>query len=402
MVLIPFLAGVITTFCVNLYGNSLLNNLTVILLFGFILIVFKVPVLKGLAYWIFYVVIMIYSEMTTVCINYFEKMVSPYTDYSFLVDSPSSTMIMFILKYIPVLVCKQLFSKDIIKMKRKTFLFYLIIPILNVICISLVCTFEFYSNNAYIRLITSLYALFSCIGSYTIFYSFQRHTNEIRKEYDLLENQMKSVSENELLYLSAKAMRNRLMAAEEKVETERIIRHDRRHFEAMLYELLENNNVDKAKELLKDRLSVEPAKMRRWCDNETINATIEYYVKKAESLDIKTDVSLNIPKELSVDSLQLAIALSNLIENAIHANEKLPEEERFINMKAVCKRQLLISIANACADGIKLNENGLPFTEKEGHGIGTKSVLAFAEQNNSEVVYCVENNVFTTQLMIQL
>ena len=45
MVLIPFLAGVIITFCVNLYGNSLLNNLTVILLFGFILIVFKVPVL---------------------------------------------------------------------------------------------------------------------------------------------------------------------------------------------------------------------------------------------------------------------------------------------------------------------------------------------------------------------
>ena len=132
----------------------------------------------------------------------------------------------------------------------------------------------------------------------------------------------------------------------------------------------------------------------------TVNAAIMHYVTIAERNNIDVKVSANIPYDPKVDEMQLAIAISNLLENAIHACEKLPEAERFIEITAKFKQQLLLEIVNSCDGSTEFDEDGYPVTTKAGHGIGTRSVLDFVNKTGSEIRYIAEDNKFKVRMMI--
>ena len=66
-------------------------------------------------------------------------------------------------------------------------------------------------------------------------------------------------------------MKDRLQSAETIMQKDRLMRHDRRHFEALLYQLLEEGRVEEAKKYLKERLSMEPKGMHNYCENTTVN-----------------------------------------------------------------------------------------------------------------------------------
>ncbi|WP_081675996.1 histidine kinase N-terminal 7TM domain-containing protein [Butyrivibrio sp. AC2005] len=212
------------------------------------------------------------------------------------------------------------------------------------------------------------------------------------------EYQLKS--DAAILEMAANSMRDRLSAAEELLTQDRAMRHDRRHFEALVLSLLQDGKVDEARKCLEERLSQEPRSSKRYCENTTVNAALMHYVTLAERNDIKVTVSANIPNKTGVDDMQLAIAISNLLENAIHACEKLPETERSIEITAKYKQQLLLEIVNSCEGRCKLDEDGYPITDKEGHGIGTRSVLDFVKKTNSEIRYVAEDNRFKVRMII--
>lgn len=95
------------------------------------------------------------------------------------------------------------------------------------------------------------------------------------------------------------------------------------------------------------------------------------------------------------------MALSNLLENAIHGCEALPNEaQKYIRFTCFNVGRLAMEISNPCFADTILNENGQPNSEVEDHGIGTKSVLAFAKKYDGEILYHVEHCVFTVRLLI--
>ena len=125
-----------------------------------------------------------------------------------------------------------------------------------------------------------------------------------------------------------------------------------------------------------------------------------HYVAIAERNDIRVKVSANIPHSVGVDEMQLAIAISNLLENAIHACDKVPEAERFIEVTAKYKQQLLLEISNSCMEKAKLDEDGYPVASEDGHGIGTRSVIDFARKTGSEIRYIADDNMFKVRMII--
>ena len=224
-------------------------------------------------------------------------------------------------------------------------------------------------------------------------YSMMDTTEQKQKEYQLK-------ADAELLQMAASSMKDRLLSTEDQMRQDRAMRHDRRHFEALLLSLLQDGKVDEARECLEERLSQEPHGSVRYCENTTVNAALTHYVAVAERNKIKVTVKANIPTDTGVDEMKLAIAISNLFENAIHACEKLPEGERFIDIKAKHKEQLLLEFVNSCEKKVELNEDGHPYTDVEGHGIGTRSVLAFVEETGSEIMYIPEDNRFKVRMII--
>jgi nitrogen-specific signal transduction histidine kinase len=203
-----------------------------------------------------------------------------------------------------------------------------------------------------------------------------------------------------ILEMAANSMKERLSATEEIISQDRTMRHDRRHFEALILSLIRDGKVDEAIKCLEERLSHEPRSGRRYCENTTVNAAITHYVTIAERNNIRVKVSTNIPYDPGVDEMQLAIAISNLLENAIHACEKLPENDRFIEITARFKAQLLLEVVNSCDGRAELNEEGYPVTSEVGHGIGTRSVLDFVRKTNSEIRYVAEDNKFKVRMII--
>jgi sensor histidine kinase regulating citrate/malate metabolism len=178
------------------------------------------------------------------------------------------------------------------------------------------------------------------------------------------------------------------------------MRHDRRHFEALILSLIQDGKIDEAQKCLEERLAHEPRSGQRYCENSTVNAAIMHYVTVAERSNINVKVSANIPYNPGVDEMQLAIAISNLFENAIHACEKVPEAGRFIEITAKFKQQLLLEIVNSCDGKVELSEDGYPVTSEVGHGIGTRSVLDFVEKTNSEIRYIAEDRRFKVRMMV--
>lgn len=216
----------------------------------------------------------------------------------------------------------------------------------------------------------------------------------------LKQREYKLKSDAAILEMAANSMKERLYATEEIVSQDRAMRHDRRHFEALILSLIQGGKVEEARKCLEERLSQEPRSVRRYCENATANAALMHYVMQAERKQIKVTVSANIPYEVGVDEMLLAITISNLLENAIHACEKVPEEQRSITVTARYKEQLLLEITNSCSEKAELDDEGHPVTAREGHGIGTRSVLDFVKKTNSEIRYVAEDHTFRVRMII--
>ena len=195
-------------------------------------------------------------------------------------------------------------------------------------------------------------------------------------------------------------MKERLQLTESSMQKYRVMRHDRRHFEALLYQLLEEGNTEEAKKYLAERLAMEPQPVMRYCENTTVNASISHYTACAKKENVPMTVSANIPSGLSVNELELAIVISNLLENAIKACRKLPETQRYVKLTAKHKNQLLLEIENSCDGKVILDEEGYPFSRDENHGIGTRSVLAFVKKTDSEICYLADEMRFRVRMII--
>ena len=164
--------------------------------------------------------------------------------------------------------------------------------------------------------------------------------------------------------------------------------------------MLEEGNIEEAKKYLAERLAMEPQPLMRYCENTTVNAAISHYMSCARTENIPMTVSANIPGRLSVNELELAIVISNLLENAINACRKIPETDRYLKLTAKYKNQLLLEIENSCDKKVVLDKDGYPFFREENHGIGTRSVLAFVNKTDSEICYCSEETRFRVRMII--
>lgn len=234
-----------------------------------------------------------------------------------------------------------------------------------------------------------------------VFFLF-KYIRTVNREYRLKENELKLKADADFLQIATASLKERLAVTENMYGQDRAMRHDRRHFEAMLLMLIREGNVEKACKCLEERLEREPQPMVKYCGNITINAALSYYVSMAEKKHIKTNIAVLVPDNMGDTEVALAIAISNLFENAIHACMELPTQMRIIQISANYKSQLILEVANTCKEKVPLDKEGHPFTDKKDHGIGTRSILAFVGQTGSTVKYIAEEDWFRVRMIVNI
>lgn len=223
----------------------------------------------------------------------------------------------------------------------------------------------------------------------------------LAQEYRVKEENQKMQAEREYLQLAAGDMSERLKLMDEVSAQNSRAAHDRRHFNNMLLELLEQGKNNEAVTLLKKQNQIVPRLSKVYCDNHVVNAAVCHYAKQAEQSGILTQIDLDIPSDLQVDSLELSMVVSNLMENAINAClRQSGGEPLYINF--ICRNvgRLLLEMDNPSPEDTSLDENGYPITLIEGHGVGSKSVIAFAKKYDAELIYGIENGIFQVRLLV--
>ncbi len=223
----------------------------------------------------------------------------------------------------------------------------------------------------------------------------------LQREHKVKEENQNMQAEREYLQLAAGTMSDRLKLMEEVSAQNSRAAHDRRHFNNMLLEILEKGENHEAIALLNKQNQVIPRISKIYCENHAVNAAVCHYAKLAEQSGILTELELDIPGDLMVDALELSMVVSNLLENAITACLK-QSGRKPLYVKFICHHmgRLLLEMENPCTEDTVLDENGHPVTYEEGHGIGSKSVLAFARKYDSELIYKIENGIFRVRLLV--
>lgn len=119
-----------------------------------------------------------------------------------------------------------------------------------------------------------------------------------------------------------------------------------------------------------------------------MNAALTVYVQQArkDGIPISCKVKLNDPERSREGDNDLAILLSNTIENAIIASRKQPEGRREIKFSlAYIAPQYVFSLENRCDTRLDFGSDGLPVTSERGHGTGMVSLRKFAEKYSADV-----------------
>ncbi len=204
----------------------------------------------------------------------------------------------------------------------------------------------------------------------------------------------------DLLKLQETAMNDRMRAVEESNRQLSILRHDMRHRINLLDGMAESGDLAAIQNILNEwNSSLDQTAVVDVCGHPVLNSVISAYLSAAQKKGIDMSVQVDFPADLPIDPVPLAVALSNALENAISASEAQSGEKR-IELTSRCARgQIAVMVRNRFDGTILFDEEGLPVSEKKGHGIGTRSIAAFARRSNAFFSCSLEEGWFTLRLM---
>ncbi|MBP3376478.1 MAG: GHKL domain-containing protein [Clostridia bacterium] len=188
-----------------------------------------------------------------------------------------------------------------------------------------------------------------------------------------------------------------LAAADERFRQER---HNLRHKMKIISNLVEKGQYDELKELMKQYdEALRETQIKRYCKNVIIDAVLSTYIQHAEEKGIRVEIGFDFPDPIPVDATELATVLANAIENAINACDLMPDDfDRFISVKVLSKPSFMIQVSNSFFGEIEFDDKDIPVNRAEGHGFGTRSIVAFCDKHNAFYQFIAKDSVFTLYL----
>jgi len=187
--------------------------------------------------------------------------------------------------------------------------------------------------------------------------------------------------------------------AEEKI---RIERHDIRHRLQTVYTMLQSNQYDDAIKYIDSTQDIlHETDIEHYCNNPVLDAILLAYFSRAKELNIKVDARLDIPDVLPVPAAELSTIFANALENMINAVKSLPLEQRVISCKCINTPCMMLEFSNPYSGKIQFTNEGIPVATKSNHGMGTRSIVAFAKKYNAICSFKAEDGIFKLQLAIE-
>ncbi len=137
--------------------------------------------------------------------------------------------------------------------------------------------------------------------------------------------------------------------------------------------------------------------------NLMADAVLNSKLSIAGQKGIRVNCKAVLPAALSVEDVDLCVLLGNLLDNALEACEKIPEEQRFLRIYMVVNRsQLYMSVQNSAREELDFNERNYISTKRGNHGLGMKRVKALADKYEGYFTLANEPGIFAAEVTLPL
>ena len=208
--------------------------------------------------------------------------------------------------------------------------------------------------------------------------------------------------ENALLYMQITQQEKRIREEEKNYREVQLLRHDLKRYLVTYRQLLQEGkyevieaDIDK---ILGKRLNTNHCV---YTENTILNAVICEKMEQCSIKNIKIEVQVNADKDM--DSIEYGVVLSNLLDNAIEAEEQEKEENRYICLNIGVEQNMIhLVVGNYISESV-LQNNALLETSKKNkqlHGIGLRGVKEFVNNKEGEIEIFEENHMFVVHICV--
>lgn len=180
-------------------------------------------------------------------------------------------------------------------------------------------------------------------------------------------------------------------------------KHDMINHLDSVYGMLEKNEIEEAKhylESISEKLNRVEAVINT--GNSVIDVIYNAKASLAKSNHILCRNNIVVPPHLNIDSVDLSVILSNLLDNAIEASLKLEDNRMIESHIHIYKGNLFISVKNNY-NGEIISSHAVYLTTKKDsheHGIGLKNVQHVVTKYNGTQNVEHDEHTFTVSIMI--
>jgi len=196
---------------------------------------------------------------------------------------------------------------------------------------------------------------------------------------------------------------------QEKTNEVRKIRHDfKDNLETAKLLIKENSeeSIEKASEIISAmEKSINATKLPVYTENVVVNAIVGAKAEEASKKGITLETQIDVPKELSIESIDLNCVFLNLLNNAIEATEKLEKTEKTISLRSEIKAgYLFVKVENEFNE-LETNSAGELITtkeDKENHGIGTSLLSEIAKKYDGQFETEQKENKFIAVVSMKI
>lgn len=244
-----------------------------------------------------------------------------------------------------------------------------------------------------IRIIAVLAVSISLLGIFLLLYEMYRVAREFARNARLDR-------ENQLLAMESR----RYMELQTYLDNTRRLRHDFRQHLHVIAGLTETGQLEELKSYLRQYESELSEHRPSLCANAAVDALAGYYDHAAGQQGVPVEWKLALPRQLPMPEADLCTILGNLLENALHASQKLPPEQRRVQVMAqMLSPAMLGLVVENHYDGVLKKQQGiLHSTKHEGTGIGLVSAETVVHKYNGSLHLETEEQIFRVNVLLNL
>ena len=185
----------------------------------------------------------------------------------------------------------------------------------------------------------------------------------------------------------------------------RKFRHDVKNHMLALNSMCTSEDNSQIKKYLSQLTNeVSSKKPVEYTGNRELDAVIAPFVLEAESKNIKVQFKGRVSDNVAIDMFDMCTIISNLLNNAIEACEKIQEDKRIIEFEiAGYNSQIFISVSNSYDMESIINQKQKFITTKEdklNHGIGLENVSGTVKKYDGDMRISQENERFIVTINI--